>query len=65
MLETMLIAVNDDDMAHVEGNAAADIIVRDLLPIASFSLDAVENVSGVSAEKLLRDIALEVANKEA
>jgi hypothetical protein len=63
MLETMLMAIDDDGAAN--GDAAGDIIVKHLLPIASLSLDAVEDVSGVSAENLLRGMALEVASKEA
>jgi hypothetical protein len=55
----MLIAVNDDGMAHVDANADADTIIRHLLPVASLSLDAVEHLSGISAENLLPDMAIE------
>jgi hypothetical protein len=65
MLESMLIALDDDGVALVDGDAAGDIIVQHLLPIASISLDALENVSGISAENLLRNMALQVASQEA
>jgi hypothetical protein len=63
-LDTLRIAT-DDNVALLDGNAAGSIIVDSLLPLAAHSLDAVESATGIPADDLLRNMALEVASNEA